>query len=103
MVLSPLPAVIYHPWFIADISGWHNNGVTEDENFLTIVFISKIQSETKSLHRNPLLQFQTLRNSGKILVFQSAFHFKDIYEKFVKAHCLLVQTEATQLDAALHQ
>ncbi|KAJ5684697.1 uncharacterized protein N7477_001042 [Penicillium maclennaniae] len=24
--VAPLPALIHHPWFIAEIPGWHNEG-----------------------------------------------------------------------------
>ncbi|KAJ5109392.1 hypothetical protein N7456_006067 [Penicillium angulare] len=30
MSVAPLPAIIHHPWFIADIPGWNNQGVAED-------------------------------------------------------------------------
>jgi hypothetical protein len=33
MYISPLPAIIHHPWFVADISGWNNDGVPVGQTF----------------------------------------------------------------------
>ncbi|KAJ6066891.1 uncharacterized protein N7446_003928 [Penicillium canescens] len=33
MSVAPLPAIINHPWFIADIPGWNNDGVANGESF----------------------------------------------------------------------
>jgi hypothetical protein len=106
MSVAPLPAVIHHPWFIADIPGWNNDGVAEGESFATdrLYLENSIRKKEISQHLPPTVS-TLLSDSGKRLFFQSAFHFKDIHEKFVRMHCPWteknIRAANSQLDAVL--
>ncbi|KAJ6021254.1 hypothetical protein N7540_006758 [Penicillium herquei] len=88
MFVAPLPAIIHHPWFIADIPGWKNDGVEEGESFAEdqIYLENLIRMKEASLRLPPTIS-TLLCGSGKRLFFQSAFHYKEIHESFVKANC----------------
>ncbi|CAG8887489.1 unnamed protein product, partial [Penicillium egyptiacum] len=88
MFVAPLPAIIHHPWFIADIPGWKNDAVAEGENFTQdrLYLENLIRVKESSQHLPPTIS-ALLCDSGKRLFFQSAFHYKEIHERFVKAHC----------------
>lgn len=106
MSLAPLPAIIHHPWFIADIPGWNNDGAPKGESFAEdrLFLEDAIRKKELSQHLPPKVS-TLLRDSGQRLVFQSAFHFRGIHGKFVKMHCALteenIQAAKLQLDAVL--
>ncbi|KAJ5641421.1 hypothetical protein N7490_005421 [Penicillium lividum] len=86
--VAPLPAIIHHPWFMADIPGWNNDGVSEGENFLDDRLSLQDFVRRKEISQKlPLTVSTLLKDSGKRLYFQSAFHFKGIHEAFVRTHC----------------
>ncbi|KAI2670335.1 hypothetical protein N7451_008905 [Penicillium sp. IBT 35674x] len=88
MSVAPLPAIIHHPWFIADIPGWRNDGVTDGESFVDDrLYLETSVKMKESSQRLPSRVSTLLAGSKKRLFFQSAFHFKDIHERFVKMHC----------------
>ncbi|KAE8133901.1 hypothetical protein BDV38DRAFT_286377 [Aspergillus pseudotamarii] len=88
MSVAPLPAAIHHRWFIADISGWSNDGVAERENFEDDRRYFEKAIKHKEISRQLLATVSTLLcDSGSRLFFQSVFHFNGIHEKFVKIHC----------------
>ncbi|KAJ6126082.1 hypothetical protein N7471_010575 [Penicillium samsonianum] len=106
MSVAPLPAIIHHPWFIADIPGWNNDGVAEGESFTEDRLYLEDSIKKKELPQHPPLMLSTLLNdSGKRLFFQSAFHFKDVHESFVKTHCPRteknIRAARSQLDTVL--
>ena len=86
--MAPLPAIIYHPWFIADIPGWNNDGVAKGESFAAdrLYLESSIRKREITQHL-PLTISTLLSDSGKRLFFQSAFHFRATHEEFVGMHC----------------
>ncbi|KAJ5117322.1 hypothetical protein N7448_010954 [Penicillium atrosanguineum] len=88
MSVAPLPAIIHHPWFMADIPGWNNDGVAEGESFAEdrLCLEDLVKMKEFSQHLPPTVS-TLLKDSGKRLHFQSAFHFKDIHETFVTMHC----------------
>lgn len=89
MSTAPLPAIIQHPWFIADIPCWSNNGVTEgEERFAEDSFFleNAIKKRQLALHLPPTVS-TLLTNSRERFFFQSAFHFRYIHERFVNMHC----------------
>ncbi|KNG85966.1 hypothetical protein ANOM_006109 [Aspergillus nomiae NRRL 13137] len=104
--LAPLPAVIHHPWFIADIPGWRNNGLAEGESFGDDrCFLENAIKAKETSQQLPDTVSTLLRDSGRRLFFQSAFYIKGIYEKFVKMHCTRIEENikaaTLQLDAVL--
>lgn len=106
MSVAPLPAIIHHPWFIADIPGWHNAGVTEGETFVEDRLYLENAIRKRELSQHPPCTVSTLlRDSGQRLFFQSAFHCREIHEAFVKMHCSLseknVEAARSQLDTVL--
>lgn len=109
--LAPLPAIIHHPWFIADIPGWYNERVAEgdsfaeDRLFLENALKSK-ESEREELSQHlPVKASTLLCGSGKRLLFQSGVHYKGIHERFVEMHCARtgenLEAARLQLDAVL--
>lgn len=106
MYVAPLPAIIHHPWFIADIPGWNNAGVAEGESFPEdrLYLENLIRAKESSQHLPPTIS-TLLCDSGKRMFFQSAFHCKGIHERFVKAHCPHTEENMKaaklQLEAAL--
>ncbi|KAJ5765722.1 hypothetical protein N7520_005281 [Penicillium odoratum] len=75
--VAPLPAIIHHPWFMADIPGWNNDGVSDGENFLDDRLSLQDFVRRKEISQKlPLTVSTLLKDSGKRLYFQSAFHFK---------------------------
>lgn len=106
MSVAPLPAIIHHPWFIADIPGWNNDGVAEGESFaVDRLYLEKsIRKKELSQHLSPTVS-TLLSDSGKRLFFQSAFHFKDIHKEFVRMHCPWIEKNTraamSQLDIVL--
>lgn len=119
MFVSPLPSVIHHPWFIADIPGWHNdNGLSQDESesegrdFLSDrLFLEDAirEKETeRDLSLSPAIASTVsglLHGSGERLFFQAAFHYRDIHEHFVRRFCVWTEENLraarVQLDAVL--
>lgn len=104
--MAPLPAIIHHPWFIADIPGWNNDGVAEGESFATNRLYLENSIKEKEISQGlPLTVSTLLSNSGKRLFFQSAFHFKGIHEEFVKMHCARteknIRAARSELDTVL--
>ncbi|KAL5356848.1 hypothetical protein BJX96DRAFT_143493 [Aspergillus floccosus] len=104
--VAPLPAIIHHPWFIADIPGWNNDGVSEGESFaLDRRYLENSIREKETSQHLPLTVSMLLRDSGERLFFQSAFHFKTIHEEFVKMHCPRteknIRAARSQLDTVL--
>ncbi|KAE8353818.1 hypothetical protein BDV28DRAFT_147755 [Aspergillus coremiiformis] len=88
MYVAPLPAIVHHPWFIADIPGWNNDGVAEGENFTEDrLYLENLIRMKESSQHLPRTISTLLGDSGKRLFFQSAFHYKGIHERFVKMHC----------------
>ncbi|KAE8344151.1 hypothetical protein BDV24DRAFT_160699 [Aspergillus arachidicola] len=80
--VAPLPAVIHHPWFIADIPGWSNDSVAEGESFgEDRSYLAKAIKNKEISRRLPVTVSTLLQHSGRRLFFQSAFHFKGIHEK----------------------
>lgn len=107
MSLAPLPAIIHHPWFIADIPGQNNDGVTEGESFAEDRLFLENAIKKKELSQHLPVKVSTLlRDSGQRFFFQSAFHFRGIHEKFVKMHCVWteenMQAAKLQLDTVLN-
>ncbi|KAJ6780909.1 hypothetical protein PWT90_03984 [Aphanocladium album] len=98
--VGPLPAVIHHPWFLADIPGWNNHAATRSDNFLSDRFYleNAIELREKATIAPPTVS-TLFRNSGSRFFFQSAFHLKGIHEKFVEMHCK--RTEKNMEAAAL--
>ena len=106
MSIGPLPAIIHHPWFIADVPGWNNDGVVEGESFEEGRLYLENAIKKREISRYlPLTVSTLLSDSGKRLSFQSAFHFRGIYERFVKMHCPRTEENITaarsQLDTVL--
>ncbi|KAF4211368.1 hypothetical protein CNMCM8980_004357 [Aspergillus fumigatiaffinis] len=106
MSVAPLPAIIHHPWFIADIPGWKNDGVSECENFgVDRRYLENSIREKEISQHLPLTVSTLLSGSGKRLFFQSAFHFKSIHEEFVRMHCPWteknIRVARSQLDTVL--
>jgi hypothetical protein len=106
MSVAPLPAIIHHPWFIADIPGWNNDGVAEGESFTEDrLYLEDSIKKKELLQHLPLMVSTLLSDSGKRLFFQSAFHFKDVHESFVKTHCPWteknIRAAMSQLDTVL--
>ncbi|KAL5333103.1 hypothetical protein BJX70DRAFT_382029 [Aspergillus crustosus] len=76
MSVAPLPAIIHHPWFIADIPGWNNDGVSKGESFgVDRRYLANLIREKEISQHLPLTVSTLLSDSGKRLFFQSAFHF----------------------------
>ena len=106
MSLAPLPAVIHHPWLIADNPGWNNDGVTQGETFAEDrLFLENAIKKKETSQHLPAKVSKLLCGSGQRFIFQSAFHFRGIHEKFVKIHCAWteenIQAAKSQLDIVL--
>ena len=85
---APLPAIVHHPWFIADIPGWNNEGITEGESFREDrLYLENTIKKMETSQHLPSKVSTLLYGSKERLFFQSAFHFKGIYKQFVKLHC----------------
>lgn len=101
--VAPLPALIHHPWFIADIPGWHNEGVEDgvefakDRQFLE----DSIRRREIEANMKPTIS-SLLRESGKRFFFQSAFHFRDIHMRFVQMYCQLTEDNRGVAGEQLH-
>lgn len=79
---------MHHPWFLADVPGWNNEGVGPDGEFSD----DRRYLETVIARREVLTGVSStvsilLHNSTERLYFQSAFHYKGIHERFVQGHC----------------
>ncbi|RDW58926.1 uncharacterized protein DSM5745_11132 [Aspergillus mulundensis] len=106
MSVAPLPAIIHHPWFIADIRGWNNDGISESESFeVDRRYLENSIRGKETSQDLPLTVSTLLSDSGRRLFFQSAFHFKGIHEEFVRMHCPWTEENIgaamPQLDAVL--
>lgn len=108
MSVAPLPAIVHHPWFIADIPGWHNDAVGGDETFINDRIYLETSIKMIENSQNLPLAFSLaglLDGSRERLFFQSAFHYKDIYKQFAKRHCPRTESNMaaarSQLDEAL--
>ncbi|KAJ5925016.1 hypothetical protein N7454_007655 [Penicillium verhagenii] len=106
MYAAPLPAVINHPWFIADIPGWNNFGVEDGETFENDrIFLENAIKQKETERQMSCTVSMLLRDSGKRFFFQSAFHYQGIHEEFVGMHCTRTEDNmraaASQLDIVL--
>lgn len=99
--VAPLPAVIHHPWLLANVPGCKNTGVAGQEDFAEdrAYLEDEIAKKEKAKGLPPKLS-GLLRNSGARLFFQSAFHVKGVHEQFVAMHC---QRTEKNLEAAKEQ
>ncbi|PGH11430.1 hypothetical protein AJ80_07108 [Polytolypa hystricis UAMH7299] len=92
--IAPIPAVIHHPWFIADVPGWNNDGVAVGETFEAdrLYLENRIREKEGEIAQQQQQSVNKvsdlLSDSAERLFFQSAFHFKGIYEIFVKLDCV---------------
>lgn len=103
---APLPAVIHHPSFIADIPGWKNAGAREGEHFAEDrLFLEAAVREKEVSRQLPPTVSTLLCDSGKRFFFQSAFHCRGIHEEFVRKYCARTEENldaaSTQLDIVL--
>jgi hypothetical protein len=65
MSVAPLPAIINHPWFIADIPGWNNDGVASGESFKEDrTYLEHAIKEREISRHLPLTVSTLLCNSG---------------------------------------
>ncbi|KAJ5228420.1 hypothetical protein N7489_009128 [Penicillium chrysogenum] len=107
MYMAPLPAAIHHPWFIADTPGWNNDGVRVGETFgEDRAYLEAAIERLERLRGLPHTVSALLRGSGERLLFQSAFHFQGIHERFVEANCHWTErhlkSARSELDTVLH-
>lgn len=80
--------MIHHPWFIADIPGWKNEGVGEREVVIDDrLFLEAAIRQKENSRQMPLAVSTLICDYGKRLFFQSSFHCKEIHEEFVKTNC----------------
>ncbi|THY80950.1 hypothetical protein D6C93_09723, partial [Aureobasidium pullulans] len=78
---APLPAVVQYPWFIADVPGWHNDGVELGETFEHnrdyLVTMLKVKEEaTRKIDTVSILLGQASERQR----FQSAISYRDIHK-----------------------
>ncbi|EGC42504.1 conserved hypothetical protein [Histoplasma capsulatum var. duboisii H88] len=104
--IAPVPAVIHHPWFIADVPGWNNDGVALGETFeVDRVYLENAIRKKEIAQHSTTQVSDLLSDSTERLFFQSSFHFKGIHEKFVKLHCARTEENLkaarAQLDTVL--
>ena len=86
--MAPLPVIIHHPWFIADIPGWNDDSVLAEKTFSEDrAFLEAAIEKLEHVRDLPHTVSTLLINSGERLFFQSAFHFQRIHERFVEANC----------------
>jgi hypothetical protein len=75
--MAPLPAIIHHPWFIADIPGWNNEGVAEGEEFSEDHLYLEDQIILKEVAKSlPPTVSTLLRDSGRRMFFSVSFPFQ---------------------------
>lgn len=88
MYEAPQPAIIHHPWFIADVPGWNNDGVSPGDEFSEDrAYLETSIAQKEALLQQPGTVSHLLRSSPSRFFFQSAFHFKGVHEKFVDKYC----------------
>lgn len=99
--VAPLPAVIHHPWLLANVPGWGSTGVAGHEDFAEDrAHLEDEIAKKEKLRGLPQTVSGLLRSSGARFFFQSAFHVKGVHEQFVAMHC---QRTEKNLDAAKAQ
>lgn len=102
MYVAPLPAVVHHPWFLADVPGWNNDGVAPGDEFSDDRrYLEDIIAKKEALHQMSSTVSDLLRSSGGRIFFQSAFHFKSIHERFVQKHCRRTEANVKSAKAQL--
>ncbi|CAG8887071.1 unnamed protein product [Penicillium egyptiacum] len=104
--MAPLPAIMHHPWFIADVPGWNNDGVSVGETFGgDRDYLEAAIHRLERLRDLPHTVSTLLRGSGERRFFQSAFHFQGIHEKCVEANCHWIERHlkaaSSELDTVL--
>ncbi|KAJ6131133.1 hypothetical protein N7523_001593 [Penicillium sp. IBT 18751x] len=104
--VAPFTAVIHHPWFIADIPGWHNEGAEFGVNFEGDRQYLEEAIRRREIQKNMETTISSLlRGSGKRFLFQSAFHVKDVHTQFVQTYCQITEANKAvireQLDIVL--
>ena len=83
---APLPAVVQFPWFIADVPGWHNDGVSVADTFKKdrIYLVEALRRKEDAQNRGNALS-ELLSTSRERQIFQASIHFRDIHAEFVKS------------------
>ncbi|KAB8356541.1 hypothetical protein FH972_024124 [Carpinus fangiana] len=85
---APLAGVVQYPWFLADIPGWHNDGVGDDETFESDRFFLEQAIRRQAPSNTFALQIaDLLRTSKERHFFQSAFHIVAVHKEFVSRYC----------------
>lgn len=88
LYLGPLPSVIHHPWFMADIPGWKNDWVQEGQNFEQDREYLEGVIRNKEKERKLDSSISTLLHGSKDrMFFQAAISMPGIHEQFVETHC----------------
>lgn len=119
--LSPAKNLQYSVWLTESLdrglrrtltgtARWGNASnylITERETFAEDRLFLENSTKKKELSQNlPVKVSRLLRDSGQRLIFQSAFHFKGIHQKFVEMHCPRteenIQAARLQLDTVLN-
>ncbi|THX71698.1 hypothetical protein D6D04_09407 [Aureobasidium pullulans] len=95
---APLPAVIQYPWFIADVPGWHNDGVELGETFEHnrdyLVKMLKVKEEaTRKIDTVSTLLAQASERQR----FQSAISYRDIHREYVVSDLVFLEAKSQDI------
>jgi hypothetical protein len=76
--------VVQFPWFLADVPGWHNDGVKVGETFAhnRDYLVKALEKREQSAERDSTLS-TLLANARERQIFQSAITYKDIHGEFI--------------------
>ncbi|KAJ5976356.1 hypothetical protein N7481_010063 [Penicillium waksmanii] len=88
LYLGPLPSVIHHPWFMADIPGWKNDWVQEGQNFeQDREYLEGVMRKKEEERKLDSTVSTLLHGSKDRMFFQAAISMPGIHEQFVETHC----------------
>lgn len=88
--VAPLPAIVHHPWFIADIPGSHVEAEVEEKSCAAdrLCLEEKlIEKELSFPQTLPYTLSTLLKDSRRRLFFQAALGWCVIHGRFVDLHC----------------
>lgn len=90
--------MVQYPWFIADVPGWHNDGVELGETFEHnrdyLVTMLKVKEEaTRKIDTVSIL----LGQASERQKFQSAISYRDIHKEYVVSDPVFLEAKSEDI------
>jgi hypothetical protein len=85
--VTPLMTAVQHPLFIADIPGWHNDGVKEGETFEDDRrYLVEVMAREEQRRKMDSSRSHMLKDSSGRQFFEASLHNREISRKYIERY-----------------